>query len=288
MTCQTDDPEREAAYLAVRPRDRAEAQAGPERASGASTSTRPTAPPCPRTATPSSTAPQENRRALYREANIPRETELAELGQQYQKIDRRHDRHLPGPGDTPCAQMAPFLEEPDRDVRQEAWELVAAPPAPGPGHARRPLRPHAAAPRGEIASEAGFDDLRRLRLPPAASGSTTAPARPTRSRTPSRRVVVPLARRLHEQRRATTGRRVAPPLGPGRRPAGPAAAPAVRRRRPARRRDRADLRRGRPGPRRPVRLPRASTACSTWPTARARPPAATRPPWRTTACRSSS
>jgi len=62
---------------------------------------------------------------IYREENIPLQTEVAKLAQQYQKITgamtveyRGEERTLP--------QMAKFLEETDRSVRQEAWELVAA------------------------------------------------------------------------------------------------------------------------------------------------------------------
>lgn len=67
---------------------------------------------------------EENRLALFREANIPRETELAELEQQYQKIIGGMTVEFRGKTYTP-AQMAPFLEETDRATRQQAWELVA-------------------------------------------------------------------------------------------------------------------------------------------------------------------
>src|SRR6185312_15148521 len=56
--------------------------------------------------------------------NIPRETELAELEQQYQKIIGAMTVQFQGQERTP-AQMAPFLEEHDRTLRQTAWELVA-------------------------------------------------------------------------------------------------------------------------------------------------------------------
>ncbi len=61
---------------------------------------------------------------LFREQNIPIETEETKLGQQYQELCgamtvqfRGEERTLP--------QMARHLEEPDRALRQEAWELVA-------------------------------------------------------------------------------------------------------------------------------------------------------------------
>lgn len=61
---------------------------------------------------------------LFREENVPLETEEAKLDQQYQKLSgsltvkfRGEEKTLP--------QMTPFLEEPDRALRQEAWETVA-------------------------------------------------------------------------------------------------------------------------------------------------------------------
>ena len=67
---------------------------------------------------------QENRFALFREANLSRETELAELEQQYQKVIGGMTVEFRGEEYTP-ARMAPFLEETDRALRLEAWELVA-------------------------------------------------------------------------------------------------------------------------------------------------------------------
>jgi oligoendopeptidase F len=58
---------------------------------------------------------------LFRAENVPLETEEAKLGQQYQKLSgsltvtfRGEERTLP--------QMARYLEEPERPLRQEAWE----------------------------------------------------------------------------------------------------------------------------------------------------------------------
>src|ERR1022692_4251378 len=61
---------------------------------------------------------------LFRPENVPLETEEARLSQQYQKLIgsltvpcRGEERNL--------AQMGRYLEDPDRALRQEAWELVA-------------------------------------------------------------------------------------------------------------------------------------------------------------------
>lgn len=61
---------------------------------------------------------------LFREENVPLETEESKLGQQYQKLSGSLTVQFRGQEKT-LQQMAPFLEEPDRAVRQEAWELVA-------------------------------------------------------------------------------------------------------------------------------------------------------------------
>ena len=76
---------------------------------------------------------QENRRTLYREANIARETELAELDQQYQKVIGAMTVVFQGQERTP-AQMAPFLEETDRSLRQAAWETRRRPTPGRPRH----------------------------------------------------------------------------------------------------------------------------------------------------------
>ena len=61
---------------------------------------------------------------LYRPENVPLETEEAKLGQQYQKLSGSLTVQFRGEEKT-LIQMARYLEEPDRALRQEAWELVA-------------------------------------------------------------------------------------------------------------------------------------------------------------------
>lgn len=61
---------------------------------------------------------------LYRDENVPLETEEARLGQQYQKLVGSLTVQFRGEERT-LVQMARFLEEPDRALRQEAWESVA-------------------------------------------------------------------------------------------------------------------------------------------------------------------
>lgn len=123
MTCQTDDPDCEAAHLAwvrdiepaLKPLQndlRARYLDSPHRSA------------LPKDRYHVYDRAQANRRDLFRAANVPRETALAELEQQYQKIIGAMTVTFQDREYTP-AQMAPFLEENDRDLRQTAWELVA-------------------------------------------------------------------------------------------------------------------------------------------------------------------
>lgn len=66
----------------------------------------------------------KNHVELFRTENVPLETEEAKLSQQYQKlagsltvIFRGEERTL--------VQMGRYLEEPDRELRKDAWEVVA-------------------------------------------------------------------------------------------------------------------------------------------------------------------
>jgi oligoendopeptidase F len=61
---------------------------------------------------------------LYREENVPLETEEARLTQQYQKLCGSLTVHFRGEEKT-LVQMGRYLEETERPLRQEAWELVA-------------------------------------------------------------------------------------------------------------------------------------------------------------------
>ncbi len=61
---------------------------------------------------------------LYRPENVSLETEEAKLGQQYQKLSGSLTVQFRGEEKT-LVQMGRYLEETDRTLRQEAWELVA-------------------------------------------------------------------------------------------------------------------------------------------------------------------
>ena len=201
MTCQTDDPAREAAHLAfVRDIEpllkpylnevRAKYLDSPHRAG------------LPAEYYAVFDRAQAVRRELYREANVPRETELAELEQRYQKAVGAMTVTFRGQEYTP-AQMAPFYEDTDRATRQEAWELVAA---------RRlvdrddldDLFDRMIALRQSIAAEAGFDSYTsyayksRERFDYGVDEATAF-------QDAIAEVVVPLAREFQEDRRRSLG-----------------------------------------------------------------------------------
>ena len=66
----------------------------------------------------------KNHVELFRPENVPLETEEAKLCQQYQKLAGSLTVNFRGSEKT-LVQMGRYLEEPDRALRQEAWELVA-------------------------------------------------------------------------------------------------------------------------------------------------------------------
>jgi oligoendopeptidase F len=66
----------------------------------------------------------KNHVELFRPENVPLETEEAKLSQQYQKLAGSLTVTFRGEEKT-LAQMSRYLEETDRGLRQEAWELVA-------------------------------------------------------------------------------------------------------------------------------------------------------------------
>src|SRR5208282_724761 len=66
----------------------------------------------------------KNHVELFRPQNVPLETAEAKLCQQYQKLSGSLTVNFRGEEKT-LVQMGRYLEEPDRALRQEAWELVA-------------------------------------------------------------------------------------------------------------------------------------------------------------------
>ncbi|HZR20073.1 MAG TPA: M3 family oligoendopeptidase [Verrucomicrobiae bacterium] len=123
MTCHTDSPEAEAAYLRfvetiepqVKPRQfkltqlyvnhPARAKLPPDRYQVFNRDTK-------------------LHVELFRQENVPLETEEAKLSQQYQKLSGSLTVRFQGEEKT-LVQMGRYLEETNRAVRQESWEVVA-------------------------------------------------------------------------------------------------------------------------------------------------------------------
>jgi oligoendopeptidase F len=156
MTCQTDDPEREKAYLHLvevvdpwlKPR---QFELCRMLAASPYFSKLPALYDVYRRSV-------ETQVRLYREENVPRQTEEAKLCQQYQKINGAMTVQFDGKEQT-LPQMARVQEETDRARRQQAWELVVG---------RRlqdretldNLFEQLLALRQQIARAAGFEDYR--------------------------------------------------------------------------------------------------------------------------------
>ena len=66
----------------------------------------------------------DNQLALYREENIPLETEIEKLSQQYQKLSGSLTVQYEGKEQT-LQQMGRYLDSTDRQIREEAWRLTS-------------------------------------------------------------------------------------------------------------------------------------------------------------------
>jgi oligoendopeptidase F len=144
----------------------------------------------------------ENRVALFRPENVPLETDEAKLKQQYQKVTGAMTVVFRGKEHT-LQQMAPYLEETDRSVRQEAWELVT----------RRRLQDREQleeifdqllALRAQIAHNAGFADYRAFAFRQRERFDYT-PEDCLRFHGAVDEAVLPLVLRLHAERRQALG-----------------------------------------------------------------------------------
>jgi len=122
MTCQTDNPDYEQAYLhfveEIEPQLKPRFHRLDERYMRSPARSR---------------LPQEryfvldrkiqNSVELFREENVPLETEEEKAGQPYRKIMAAMTVHYDGKEQT-LQQMARYLEEPERRIRHEAWERI--------------------------------------------------------------------------------------------------------------------------------------------------------------------
>lgn len=156
MTCQTDDPEREKAYMHIvevvdpwlKPRQFALMQKLTQTPAFAQL------PPFYAIFRRS----VETQVKIYREENVARETDIAKLTQQYQKISGGMTVQFDGQEQT-LARMARIQEEPDRARREAAWKTVAERRMQDIDKLEE-LFDQLLVLRNEIAKAAGFPDFR--------------------------------------------------------------------------------------------------------------------------------
>ncbi len=157
MTCQTDNPEYERAYLQfieeieplLKPRfHRLQEKylSSPARAK------------LPKRRYEVLDRKFANAVALFRKENVPLETEDDKLGQRYQKICGAMTVSYDGKEQT-LQQMARYLEELSQDVRREAWELIAERRLQDRGELDE-IYDELIARRHKIAQNAGFSNYR--------------------------------------------------------------------------------------------------------------------------------
>ncbi len=123
MTCHTDSPEAERAYLQFV--EQIEPQLKPRQFKLSEIFlAHPLRPQLPKARYEVFDRDTQLHVELFRPDNIPLETEEAKLGQQYQKLSGALTVQFRGEEKT-LVQMGRNLEETDRALRQEAWELIA-------------------------------------------------------------------------------------------------------------------------------------------------------------------
>lgn len=139
---------------------------------------------------------------LFRPENVPLETEEAKLSQQYQKLTgsltvefRSEERTL--------VQMGRYLEEPDRPVRQEAWELIAGRRLQERGHFEDLFEAMIEL-RQQIAKNAGFENYREYAFRRLGRFDYT-PADCLRFHEAIEHEVMPMVRELQAERRRQMG-----------------------------------------------------------------------------------
>jgi oligoendopeptidase F len=139
---------------------------------------------------------------IYREENVARETQIAKLSQQYQKLSGGMTVQFDGEEQT-LARMARIQEEPDRPRREEAWKTVAARRLQD-ADAFDSIFDQMLAIRHQIALTAGFENFRDYTFALYERFDYT-PEDCVRFHEAVEHSIVPLARELQEQRRAKLG-----------------------------------------------------------------------------------
>jgi oligoendopeptidase F len=139
---------------------------------------------------------------IYREENIARETAVAKLTQQYQKISGGMTVEFDGKEQT-LARMARLQEEPDRDRREAAWKAVTARRMQEVDRLET-IFDDLLKLRNEIAHAAGFENFRDYTFANYERFDYTA-ADCIKFHEAIEHQVVPLVRELHAERRRKLG-----------------------------------------------------------------------------------
>ncbi len=139
---------------------------------------------------------------LFRPENIPVETELAKLSQQYQEITGAMTVRFRGEEKT-LPQMARYQEEPDRGTREEAWRVVVERRAADRDRIEA-IFEQMLVRRQQVARQAGFANFRDY-AHKAKRRHDYTPEDCARFAEGVERHVVPAMRRLNAQRRAALG-----------------------------------------------------------------------------------
>jgi oligoendopeptidase F len=139
---------------------------------------------------------------IFREANVPRFTELEEIGAAYQRATGSMTAEWEGER-RPLPQLAPFLQSPDRAIRERAWRVTVAPYVEArqelAGQFDRMYRL-----RQEVAASAGFANFRDYVFPAKYRFDYTA-ADCERFHDAVEAAVIPALRRVLAARRARLG-----------------------------------------------------------------------------------
>ncbi len=201
MTCHTDSPEAEKAYLHFV--EHVEPRIKPRRfALSRAYLAHPLRPQLPQDRYQVFDRDTALLVELYRDDNVPLETEDAKVGNEYNKLSGSLTVEFRGEQRT-LVQMGRFQEEPDRALREEAWRRVAA---------RRQLEAdrfeslldELVGIRGKIASNAGFPNYRDYAFRMRGRFDYT-PADCERFHDAIEAEVMPVFRRLQSQRRIQLG-----------------------------------------------------------------------------------
>jgi len=207
MTCQTDDPEREKAYLyfveQIEPKLKPRAHELEKRYVAS-----PARSKLPKERYFVLDRRIENDVALFREENVPLETETTKLAQRYQKLCGAMTVQFDGREQT-LQQMAKYLEEPNREIRQKAWELIAERRLKD-RHQLDEIYDELLSLRQQIARNAGFENYRDYAFRRRERFDYT-PQDCFRFHEGVERFVVPLMRQIQKRRQKEMGLKVLRP-----------------------------------------------------------------------------